>query len=57
MFDIDALCPHCDGEFKLKRIGLETREFVQCPHCRGLIKLDLNDPEKRAIRVINELTD
>ena len=51
MFDFDALCPNCDGKFKLSMIGLETKEFIQCPLCRRLIKLDLADPEKKAIRV------
>jgi hypothetical protein len=51
MFDFDALCPHCEEKFKLSRIGLETKEFIQCPHCRRVIKLDLADPEKKAIRV------
>ncbi len=51
MLDFDALCPHCDEKFKLSMIGLATKEFIQCPHCRRVIKLDLNDPEKKAIRV------
>jgi len=51
MFDFDAQCPHCDEKFKLSMIGLETKEFIQCPRCRRVIKLDLNDPEKKAIRV------
>jgi hypothetical protein len=51
MFDFDALCPYCEEKFKLSRIGLETKEFIQCPHCRRVIKLDLSDPEKKAIRV------
>jgi uncharacterized Zn-finger protein len=51
MFDFDALCPHCDEKFKLSMIGLDTKEFIQCPLCRRLIKLDLTDPEKKAIRV------
>ena len=50
MFDLDALCPYCEKKFKLSRIGLEAKEFIQCPHCRRIIKLDLADPEKRAIR-------
>ncbi len=49
MFDLNASCPHCERNFKLSRIGLETREFIQCPHCRRIIKLDLADPEKKAI--------
>ncbi len=57
MFDLDALCPHCEREFKLSRIGLETKEFIQCPHCRGVIKLDLNDPEKKAIRFVPDSAD
>jgi uncharacterized Zn-finger protein len=56
MFAFDALCPHCDEKFKLSMIGLETKEFIQCPHCRRVIKLDLDDPEKKAIRV-PDLTD
>jgi len=51
MFDFDALCPHCEKKFKLSVVGLEVKEFIQCPHCRGLIKLDLGDPEKKAIRI------
>jgi len=51
MFDFDVSCPHCEKEFKLNRIGLDAKEFIQCPHCRKIIKLDLADPEKRAIRV------
>jgi len=27
MFDFDALCPHCEGKFKLSRIGLETKSL------------------------------
>ena len=54
MFDFDVSCPHCEKEFKLNRIGLETKEFIQCPHCRRVIKLDLADPEKRAIRVVSD---
>ncbi len=57
MFDFDVLCPHCERKFKLSRIGLETKEFIQCPHCRRVIKLDLADPEKKAIRVVSELAD
>jgi Zn-finger nucleic acid-binding protein len=52
MFDFDALCPHCEGKFKLSMIGLETKEFIQCPRCRRIIKLDLADPEKKAIRIV-----
>jgi hypothetical protein len=51
MFDFDASCPHCEEKFKLNRIGLEAKEFMQCPHCRRVIKLDRADPEKKAIRV------
>ena len=50
MFAFDAECPHCEEPFLLNRIGLETKEFIQCPHCRKVIKLDLADPEKKAIR-------
>jgi hypothetical protein len=57
MFDLDALCPHCEKKFKLSRIGLETKEFIQCPHCRRVIKLDLTDPEKKAIRGVPDLVD
>ena len=57
MFDFDASCPHCEEEFELNGIGLETREFIQCPHCRRVIKLDLADPEKRAIRVNHDFVD
>ncbi len=51
MFDFDALCPHCGEKFKPNMIGLDPKEFIQCPPCRRLIKLDLTDPEKKAIRV------
>ena len=57
MFDIDALCPLCEVKFKLSRIGLETKEFIRCPHCRRVIKLDVDDPEKRAIRVALDFAD
>ncbi len=50
MFDFGALCPNCDEKFKLSMIGLETKAFIQCPLCLRLIKLDLDDPEKKAIR-------
>ena len=49
MSDFNASCPHCERNFKLSRIGLEAKEFIQCPHCRRIIKLDLADPEKKAI--------
>ncbi len=51
MLDFDALCPHCEKQFKLDMNGLKTKEFIQCPHCRRIIKLDLTDPEKKAIRI------
>ncbi len=57
MFDLDASCPHCEEKFKLNRIGLETKEFIQCPHCRRVIKLDLADPEKKAIRIVPDFVD
>jgi hypothetical protein len=57
MFDFDALCPNCERKFKLSRIGLEAKEFIRCPLCRRTIKLDLNDPEKRAIRVGLDIVD
>jgi uncharacterized Zn-finger protein len=57
MSDFDALCPHCEEKFKLNRIGLESKEFIQCPHCRRVIKLDLADPEKKAIRIVPDLVD
>ena len=40
MFDFDASCPDCEKKFKLNRIGLEAKEFIQCPHCRRIIILD-----------------
>jgi Zn-finger nucleic acid-binding protein len=55
MFDFDASCPHCEEKFKLNRIALEAKEFIRCPHCRGVIKLDLADPQKKAIRVDPDL--
>ncbi len=51
MYDLDAICPQCEEPFKLNRMGLETKEFIQCPHCRKLIKLDLADPEKKALQM------
>ena len=51
MIDFNVACPHCEKNFKLSRIGLDVKEFIQCPHCRRVIKLDLADPEKKAIRV------
>jgi len=57
MFDFDALCPHCEGKFKLSMIGLEVKEFIQCPRCRRIIKLDLADPEKKALRIVPDLVD
>jgi hypothetical protein len=57
MFDFDATCPYCDEQFKLNRIGLEAKEFIQCPHCRRVIKLDLADPEKKAIRQDRNFAD
>ena len=38
-------------------IGLEAKEFIQCPHCRRIIKLDLADPERKAIRIGSDLVD
>ncbi len=55
MFDLDALCPHCEKKFKLNRI--EAKEFIQCPHCRRIIKLDLVDLEKKAIRMGPDFVD
>ncbi len=57
MLDFDALCPHCEKNFKLDMHGLETKEFIQCPHCRRIIKLDLADPEKKAIWAGNDFAD
>jgi uncharacterized Zn-finger protein len=57
MFDFDALCPHCEGKFKLSMIGLKAKEFIQCPLCRRIIKLDLADPEQKAIRIVPEFAD
>ena len=57
MFYLDASCPHCEEKFRLNRIGLEGKEFIQCPHCRKVIKLDPADPEKEAIRVAQDLVD
>jgi uncharacterized Zn-finger protein len=50
MFDFVASCPYCEEKFKLSMIGLQAKEFIQCPHCRRLIKLDANDPERKALR-------
>jgi len=57
MFDFDALCPHCEREFKLSMVGLDAKESIQCPHCRRIIKLDLADPEKKAIRIGPDFVD
>ena len=57
MLDFPALCPHCEKQFKLSLVGLETKEFIQCPHCRRIIKLDLADPEKKAIRGVPDFVD
>ena len=57
MFDFDALCPHCEGKFKLSMVGLEAKEFIQCPRCRRIIKLDLTDPEKKALRIVPDFVD
>ena len=57
MLDFDASCPHCEKEFKLNRISLEAKEFIQCPHCRRIIKLDLADPGKYAIRISPDSID
>jgi hypothetical protein len=57
MFDFDALCPYCEEKFKLNRIGLDAKEFIQCPHCRRMIKLDLADPEKKAIQIGPDFVD
>jgi len=57
MLDFDALCPYCEEKFKLNMNGLETKEFIRCPHCRRIIKLDLDDPEKRAIRIGPDIVD
>jgi len=57
MFDLDALCPHCEKKFKLSMIGLEAKEFIRCSHCRRIIKLDLADPEKKGIRIVPGLVN
>ena len=57
MLDFEALCPYCENKFKLNMNGLQTKEFIQCPHCRRIIKLDLDDPEKRAIRIGSDIID
>lgn len=57
MFDLDASCPHCEEKFKLDRIGLEKKEFIQCPHCRRVIKIDLTDFEKKAIPIGPDFVD
>jgi len=57
MFDFDTSCPYCEKKFRLNRIGLEAKEFIQCPHCRRIIKVDLADLEKKAIRMGPEFVD
>ena len=57
MRDFDALCPYCEKKFRLIMIDLDAKEFIQCPHCRRIIKLDLADPEKRAIRIVPDIAD
>ena len=44
-------------KFKLNRIGLEAKEFIQCPHCRRIIKIDLADLKKNAIRMGLDFVD
>lgn len=48
---------YCEKKFKLNMNGLETKEFIQSPHCRRIIKIDLDDPEKRAIRIGPDIVD
>ncbi len=57
MFDLEALCPHCERKFKLNMIGPKTTEFIRCPHCRKIIKLDPAEPEKRGTRVGPDFMD
>jgi len=57
MFDFIASCPNCEEKFKLSMIGLEAKEFIQCPHCRRIIKLDVNDPERKALRASFDFAD
>ena len=57
MFDFVASCPHCEEKFKLSLIGLEAKEFIQCPLCRRVIKLDANDPERKALRASFDFAD
>ena len=57
MFDYDASCPGCEKKFKLNRIGLEAKEFIQCPYCRKVIKVDLIGLEKKAIQLGNDFAD
>ena len=57
MFDFDALCPHCEKKFKLNRIGLEAKEFIQCPHCRRVIKMDLADRGNTVIQMSPDFAD
>jgi len=33
MLDFDALCPYGEKKFKLTRVGLEAKEFIQGPYC------------------------
>ena len=57
MLDFDALCPYCEKKFKLNRVGLEAKEFIQCNNCRRNNKLGLDDPEKKEIRIGPEIVD
>ena len=57
MFDFDASCPNCEKKFKLNRISLEAKEFIQRPHCRRMIKIDLADLKKKAIRIGPDFVD
>ncbi len=57
MFDLDALCPNCGEKFNLNNVSLAAKELIQCPHCRRVIKIDLSDPEKKAIWVDHDLVD
>ncbi len=51
MLDLEIVCPHCEENFGLNRIGAEGKEFIQCPHCRRVIKLDAAQREKQPITI------
>jgi len=56
MLTVNTSCPYCEKEFKLDRMGLEDKEFIQCPHCRRIVKLEADALREKAIRVDPDIT-